>query len=261
MSETLHTYDQGSGPPVLFVHGFPLNHQMWRCQLDALASDYRVIAPDLRGFGKSDIASISSKTGVEMSEFADDLALLLDRLEVAEPVTLVGFSMGGYIGWQFFKQYRQRLAAMVLCDTKAAADTPQAREIRYRMAEGVEGWGSSHVAMLMTSKLFGPQTLASNQPLVDEVTEMISSTNPVTIAAAQRGMAHRDDSTDLLPTLDLPTLYLCGRDDQISPPDEMQAMADATPGATYVEIPSAGHMSPMENPTAVNEALRSFLAR
>ena len=260
MSDPLHTYDKGFGPPLLFVHGFPLDHSMWRYQLEALAADYRVIAPDMRGFGQSSIASICSKTGVGMDTLADDLAELLNQLKVTEPVTLIGFSMGGYIGWQFFQRHRNRLRALVQCDTKAAEDTPQAREIRYRMAEGVEGWGSRHVAMLMTSKLFSPFTMSENQALVKEVEAIIAATNPVTIAAAQRGMAHRPDSTELLPRIDLPTLYICGHDDQISPPDEMRAMADATPGSEYVEIPKAGHMSPMENPTAVNKALANFLA-
>lgn len=261
MTAPLHAIDRGTGAPVLLVHGFPLDHTMWRHQIEALQGDYQVIAPDLRGFGQSPIEPIAAKTGVPMTEYADDLARLLDQLSVGEPVTLVGFSMGGYIGWQFYHRHRDRLRAMVLCDTKAAADTPQARETRFKMAENVEGWGSLHIAKLMAPKLFAPATLEANQKLVQELEAIIGRTNPVAIAAAQRGMAHRDDSTSLLPKLDLPTLYLVGTEDQISPPAEMKAMADATPASNLVTIDGAGHMSPLENPAQVNAAIREFLAR
>lgn len=260
MNVQLHTIDQGAGPPVLLVHGFPMDHTMWRFQIESLAASHRVIAPDLRGFGQSPIESISSKIGVAMADYADDLARLLDKLAVEEPVTLVGFSMGGYISWQFYKRHRQRLRAMIQCDTKAAADTPQARETRFKMAEHVEGWGAAHVATLMVPKLLAPSTLQGNTKLVEEIGGMISRTDPVAIAAAQRGMAHREDSTPLLESLDLPVLYIVGQDDQISTTSEMQTMADAAPDGRLVTIPNAGHLSPIENPTAVTAAMEEFLA-
>lgn len=236
-----------------------MDHTMWRFQIEALAQNYRVIAPDLRGFGQSPIESIAAKTGISMADYADDLAQLLDRLAVGEPVTLVGFSMGGYIGWQFCKRHRQRLRALVQCDTKAAGDTPQAQETRFKMAEHVEGWGAAHVAALMVPKLLAPSTLQGDPKLAEEVGGMISRTDPVAIAAAQRGMAHRDDSTPLLATLDLPVLYIVGQDDQISTPDEMQSMADATPQGRLATVTNAGHLSPLENPTDVTVAMQEFL--
>lgn len=260
MNAQLHAIDQGSGPVVLLVHGFPMDHTMWRLQVESLAESFRVIAPDLRGFGQSPIESIAAKTGVAMADYADDLARLLDKLGVEEPVTLVGFSMGGYIGWQFYRRHRQRLRALVQCDTKAAADTPQAQETRFKMAEHVEGWGAAHVASLMVPKLLAAATLQGNSKLVEEVNGMISRTDPVAIAAAQRGMAHRHDSTPLLETLDLPVLYIVGQEDQISTPAEMQSMADATPHSRLTQVPHAGHLSPLENPTAVTTAIQEFLA-
>lgn len=260
MPVRLHAIDRGTGSPVLLVHGFPLDHTMWRHQIEALEGSHRVIAPDLRGFGQTHIEPIAAKTGVAMADYADDLAHLLDQLEVTQPVTLVGFSMGGYIGWQFCQRHRDRLRAMVLCDTKAAADTPQARETRFKMAENVEGWGSLHIAKLMAPKLFAASTLEQNPKLVEEVESIIARTDPVAIAAAQRGMAHRNDSTAMLATLDLPVLYVVGTDDQISPPAEMKSMADATPNARYATIEGAGHMSPMEKPSDVTAVISGFLA-
>jgi pimeloyl-ACP methyl ester carboxylesterase len=261
MDHALHAIDQGAGTPLLLVHGFPFDHTMWRYQTEALSQTNRVVAADLRGFGQSPIEHIASKTGVAMADYADDLARLLDARGIDGPVVFCGLSMGGYIGWEFFKRHRHRVRALIQCDTRAAADTPQARETRYRMAESVEGWGSAHVAALMAPKLMSAGTLNEDPKLVEEVQQIISRTNPVAIAAAQRGMAHREDKTALLPTIDVPVIYLVGVDDQISPPAEMKAMADATPNAEYVVIPDAAHMSPMENPRAVNRAVGAFLER
>lgn len=261
MSAPLHYIERGEGSPLLLAHGFPLDHTMWRQQIEALAVDHRVIAPDLRGLGQSAVEPIAAKTGVSMAEYADDLAALLEALHVDEPVTFFGFSMGGYVAWQFFKRHRNRLRALVQCDTKAAGDTPQVRETRFKMAESVEGWGSAHIANLMTPKLFASATVSANADIVKEVQGVIARTDPVGIAAAQRGMAHRDDSTPFLPQIDLPVLYIVGQEDQISTPEEMRSMAESTPDSHLVEIPRAGHMSPLENPSAVNEAIREFLAQ
>jgi 3-oxoadipate enol-lactonase len=259
MTVPLHAIDQGNGETLVLLHGFPLDHTMWRFQTEALSQRYRVIVPDLRGFGHTHIEPIAAKTGVPLVDYADDVAAMLDEKKIAGPVTFVGFSMGGYILWKLYQRHRNRVRAMVMCDTRAAADTPQAQETRFKMAENVEGWGSAQVAHLMTGKLFGPATLAGSSKLVEEIVSVIGRTDPVAIAAAQRGMAHRGDSTSLLPNIDVPVLYVVGVDDVMSTPGEMKLMAEATPGSKFVEIPDAGHMSPMENPAAVNRAIDEFV--
>src|SRR5262245_18723810 len=118
------------GHPLLLVHGFPLDHTIWQPQIDYFANHCRVIAPDLRGFGDSDVTS----DVVTMEQMADDLHSLLDALEVREPVIFCGLSMGGYIGWQFWRKYRRRVRAMILCDTRAVADTAEAAEGRRKLA-------------------------------------------------------------------------------------------------------------------------------
>ena len=154
----LNVFERGTGPALLFVHGFPLDHTMWRAQLDHFAADFHVIAPDLRGFGASspgpDVGSVS------MEQFADDCARLLDALGVQTEVTFCGLSMGGYVAWQFARKYPQRLARLVLCDTRAAADTPAAAETRFKMAEHVLAAGTEIVARAMLPKMFAPATLA-----------------------------------------------------------------------------------------------------
>src|SRR5450432_4090102 len=157
-STTLAYDDRGIGVPVLLAHGFPLDHTMWAAQIEALASRARVIAPDLRGFGESPLGPIDASREVTMEQYADDLAELLDSLSISEPVILCGFSMGGYIAWQFVRKYAQRLRALVQIDTRAAADTDEARAGRIKMAENVAEWGSARVAEIMGPKLFAPQS-------------------------------------------------------------------------------------------------------
>jgi 3-oxoadipate enol-lactonase len=252
----LQVYDAGAGEPILFVHGFPLNHSMWQAQLTALADGHRVIAPDLRGFG----GSMVTEGTVTMEQFADDCAALLDALKIHEPITFCGLSMGGYVGWQFFRRHRDRLKRLVLCDTRAVADSPEAAETRRKMAEHVTQAGTEAVAKAMLPKLFAAATLEQQPATVAAVQRMILTSPPAGIAAAQRGMAARPDVRAWLPTMDVPTLVIVGEEDAISPPEEMRQLADAIPGATFVKVSAAGHMAPMENPTAVNTAIREFMA-
>jgi pimeloyl-ACP methyl ester carboxylesterase len=148
-----------------------------------------------------------------------------------------------------------------MVDTRAVADTPAMQESRFNMAENVEGWGSGHVAELMLPKLVGRSTIENHPEVVVEIESIISRTNPVAIAAAQRGMAHRPDTTPVLARIEIPTLCLVGAEDVITPPEAVQTMANAMPNASLTVIEAAGHMCPMENPSAFNEALGEFLAR
>src|SRR5689334_18519351 len=124
-SASLHVVDQGRGQPLLLVHGFPLDHTMWRGQIDALSKTHRVLAPDLRGFGKSSPVG-GDDAVLTMAQLADDLATMLTALQITEPVTFCGLSMGGYVAWQFAARHTGLLRRLILCDTKAAADTKEA---------------------------------------------------------------------------------------------------------------------------------------
>lgn len=252
----VHFCDRGMGHPILFVHGFPLNCRMWQSELDALALDYRVIAPDLRGFGQSEG---NGDTMVTMEQYADDLAALLDALDVDEPVTYCGLSMGGYIGWQFVRQHHDRVNSLVLCDTRASADPPEGQQARYKMAEEVLENGPQAAAQAMIPKLFAHCTIEHRPEMVERVQEMILQTDPQAIAAASRGMAERTDMTAYLNEIDLPTLVMVGKEDKITPPEEMREIARSINGAILAEIPEAGHMAPMENPKAVTGTLCRFL--
>lgn len=260
LSRTQMAYvDQGEGVPVLLVHGFPLDHSMWDAQVKALSARARVIAPDLRGCGQTPLAPGDGERGISMEDYANDLAELLDAIDVREPIVLVGFSMGGYVAWQFVRQHGHRIRALVLCDTRTKADTEEARAGRIKMAENVADWGSGRVAEMLGPKLVHPATFEERPDVVKAVRAMVERTPPAGIAAAQRGMAARPDVTDILPHVTVPTMVLVGEADAISSPAEMQEIADAIPGAEYFVIPAAGHMISMENPDAVNAALIRFV--
>ncbi len=251
----LEVRDQGQGRPLLLVHGFPLDHSMWDATISDLARDFRVIAPDLRGFGKSGV----SQGTVTMDRFAHDLNQLLDGLEIPEPVTICGLSMGGYIAFRFHHHYARRAAALILCDTRAAPDTPQAADARRDTAEKVLAEGVGPLVETMLPKLFAPASLQENGRGVQATRAVMLATAPQGVAAALRGMADRQDSTPALANIESPALVIVGEHDAITLPQEMRSVAEALPHAAFVEIPQAGHMTPVENPAAVNAAIRGFL--
>jgi 3-oxoadipate enol-lactonase len=255
--------DRGASQPVLLVHGFPLDHTMWEAQIEALSKQARVIAPDLRGFGQSPLGSVDPAHGITMERYADDLAEFLDELNLGsdQPIVFVGLSMGGYIAWQFVRKYSSRLRALALLDTRALADTEDARAGRLKMAENVAEWGSRRVAEMMGPKLSAASTFKIKPEVIAAIRRVVENTSPASIAAVQRGLAARPDMTSFLPKIRVPTLVIVGDEDAISPPAEMQAIAATIPNAEFVVILNSGHMTTMENPEAVNIALEQFIKR
>ncbi len=243
------------GPILLLVHGFPLDHQMWKHQLAGLSSSARLIAPDLSGFGKSE----SNGTQFSMGSLADQLDSLLNQMQVEQPVIYCGLSMGGYIGWQFWHQHRDRLSAMIMCDTRAAADSPEVARGREMMAARVREEGNQFVAPSMVPKLFAPSTIDAATEVVRETEQVINSTSAEAIAKGQLAMAARSDATGWLAKIDLPTLFVVGTEDAITPAAEMMLVANTVPNSQLCELPHAGHMSPLEQPEAFNSRVIAFL--
>jgi YbgC/YbaW family acyl-CoA thioester hydrolase len=245
---------RGSGPAILFIHGYPLDHTIWDAQLAALEGWVR-IAPDLRGMGQSDAPDL----GYSMATYAADLLALLTTLGVDRAV-LCGLSMGGYIAFEMLRRAPERVRALVLMDTRAEADSPEARKGRdAAMARAREG-GAGAIADAMLPKLLARSTAAANPGLVRRVREIMERTPVAGILGALTALKERPDSFPLLPTLgNIPVLVLVGDDDQITPRDRAQAMADAIPGARLVVVPGAGHLTPMEQPETTNRVLTEFL--
>lgn len=253
----MNVVDAGSGQSLLFVHGFPLDHSMWRFQLPEFARRYRVICPDLSGFGESP----ASQKPISMMSFADELAQLLDALQVNEPVVFCGLSMGGYIGWQFWKNHSDRLSHLVACDTRAANDSPEIARARKIAAQSVRNTGTQPVADAMVEKLFFQRNDPATKPVVDSVYDVMLRTEPESIACAQLAMADRLDATSWLPEIKIPVLFVVGEHDIITPPQEMRANADLVANADFFEIGEAGHLAPLEQPIEFNQRLATFLDR
>lgn len=245
--------DKGRGPAVLLLHAFPLSAEMWQPQIEALRNRYRVIAPDLRGFGGSD----APPGPYLMDTLADDAAALLEHLGVPRAV-VVGLSMGGYVAFAFWRRHRDKVAAMVLADTRAGADSDEGRATRETNARLAEEQGAGAIADKMIPNLVA----AGATPEVrDTLRRLITANGPDGIAGALRGMAARVDSGPDLPGIDVPVLVIVGEEDSLTPPAEAERLAAALPSATLRRIAGAGHLSNLEQPEAFNAALLEFLDR
>ena len=248
----VHFVDAGSGPQtVLLLHAFPLNARMWDAQVSALAGRYRVIAPDVPGFG----GSAGGDGASTMSRLASDALEVLARLGVAR-ACVVGLSMGGYVAFELFRRRPDVVRALALCDTRAGADTAEGATGREAFAVRAIERGLPWVADELLPRLLGPRASAG---VVAEVRARIAEGTPAGVAAAQRGMALRPDSTPTLAQIRVPTLVLVGTQDVLTPPAESRRMAAAIEGARLVELPGVGHLSNLEAPTEFNRALGTFL--
>lgn len=246
---------QGSGRPLLLVHGFPLDHRMWRFQIEHFSRSMKVIAPDLPGFGASTIENVDA---VEMKSYADFLADLIVELQIESAVTFCGLSMGGYVGWQFLKFHPQLVDRVIMCNTRAAADDEATRRGRTLVAGQVLKHGVGEIASHMPGKLLGQK---ASKELEDELRQTIRHTHPKTIAQGHLGMSLRPDMTPLLSQIQLPSLLIGGSEDAITPSTEMQSIANLMPNAAFVDIQESGHMTPLESPSEFNQIVESFLKR
>jgi pimeloyl-ACP methyl ester carboxylesterase len=251
---TLNYSEAGQGTPVVLLHGFPLSSAIWREQHQRLSEHYRVIAPDLRGHGRS-----LAPSGVyEMELLARDVLALLDARLIKKAI-IIGHSMGGYVALAACKLAPDRILALGLVDSQAGADTEEARQGRFKMAEKVAAEGSKVVADAMLPKLFAPN-LPAGAPIIDQVRQMMLNTPSAGIIGTLKGMAGRADSAALLPNLNIPVLILTGDNDQIFPPAKAKAMAALITTATFSIVENAGHMPMLEQPQATTTAVRNFLS-
>ncbi|HEU4564081.1 MAG TPA: alpha/beta fold hydrolase [Gemmatimonadaceae bacterium] len=246
--------DQGTGPPVLFVHAFPLDRRMWAAQLNALGAAYRCIVPDLRGFGQSDVAGPFS-----MERYADDLAALLDALWVRQPVVLVGLSLGGYIAFAFWRRHRSRVRGLVLADTRPGADSAEGMERRRKTIATAREGGAGAVADLLADGMMSARTRQRHPERLAQLRQMMADAPVEGIVGACEAMMARPDSTPLLESIDVPTLVVVGEDDATTPPSEARRMHAAIPASRLEEIPGAGHLSNLERPAAFNCVLVDWL--
>ena len=250
---TTRYLEAGSGWPVVLLHGFPLNADMWRPQLEQVPGGWRFIAPDLRGFGPE-----GTTPAATMDDFAGGVIAFLDALHL-DKVTLGGLSMGGYVTFAVLRRAPERASAVILADTRAGADSEQGRAGRTKMLETVARSGVSAVVDEMLPKLLGGTTHRTRPEVERRVREIAGRNAPEAVAGAIRAMRDRPDSAPQLSRISVPTLVLVGEEDTLTPPSESEAMRAGIPRARMVDIPRAGHLSNLEAPDEFTAALADFL--
>lgn len=244
----------GNGAALVLLHGFPFDCSMWRGQAEAFGGEFRIVAPDLRGLGETPL------DGKEMSieGMAEDVAALLDELKLGR-IILGALSMGGYVAFEFFRKFPERVRALILADTRPQADTEENRRAREVNAQRALKEGMAPIVESMLPKLFSARTRERGGEVLERVREMMFRTNPAGAAAALRAMAVRRDQTDLLPSINVPTLIIVGSEDAITPPADSEAMSAKIDGSRLVVLEGAGHISNVEQPEEFNRALAEFL--
>jgi len=248
----LYYREAGEGDLAVFVHGFPLDHSVWLNQLHGLAHVRHCIAPDLRGYGRSDPMVEPALT---MEVIADDIASLIEALGATE-ADIIALSMGGYAALALYELRPAMVRSLTLVDTKATPDSVEARAARDTLADQLLDAGRVAFAGQMVPTLLGPHPTRSTR---SRVRSMIEGTRYETMVASLEGMKGRPDRSSLLPDIVVPTLVMAGEHDALTPPAQARAMAESIPGARMSVIPGAGHLSPMERPDEVNSALIELL--
>jgi 3-oxoadipate enol-lactonase len=248
--------DTAAGPTLVLLHAFPLDREMWKPQLAALAGTARVIAPDMPGFGRS--ALPPEPWSVESA--ADAVTGLLDTLGLTGRVVVGGLSMGGYVAMAFARKYPDRLAGLILADTRAEPDDAAGKENREKMIATARKQGAAAVVEAMLPKLLSDATRTNRPAVADAVKAIGSRQTAEGVAAGLAALRDRPDATPGLDQVSVPTLVLVGEHDAVTPPTLAAAMAGRVYGSDLVTIPNAGHLSNLENPEAFNAAVARFLA-
>jgi len=252
---TTSYYDIGEGIiPIIFVHGFPFDKSMWKGQLESLKSSYRVIAYDIRGFGKT----MDETTKLSIDLFSDDLLSFMDKLNIKEAI-LCGLSMGGYICLNAQKRFPERFKGLILCDTQCIADTAEVKEKRYKTIEQINVDGVTEFDEKFIKSVFHEDSLTNKMELVENLRSIVFANSKGIITAGLTALAERAESCNTLNTIDIPTLIICGREDTITPLAQSEFMHEHIKGSILEIIDLAGHVSNLEQPDEFNKYLINFL--
>lgn len=256
IGETIICYDDlGNGEiPIIFIHGFPFNKSSWRPQLEFLQTVHRVIAYDIRGFGKS----TAGKADASIDLFADDLIHFMDALQIKTAI-VCGLSMGGYILLNAAHRYQERFEGLILCDTQCNADSSEGKEKRYDNIRKIENDGLQEYAIGSLKNLLCKHTFENNPNLVTSVHNTILSSNPKSVTTTLKALAERNDSCSILSEISQMTLIVCGQEDAITPPAKAQFLNEEIKNSSLVLIDQAGHLSNLEQPAEFNEAIEKFI--
>jgi 3-oxoadipate enol-lactonase len=251
--QTIRFEERGSGVPLVLVHGFPLDRRIWDEQVKELSGVCRVIAVDLPGFGES-----KGEKAFSIKSMAEAVHGLLGQIK-ALPCVFAGLSMGGYIALAFAKEFPADLKGLVLVDTRSEADTTEAKQNRDKMIESVRKGGAKAAADAMEPKMVSGETPKNRPEVARKLREIMEACPAKTIEHALVALRDRPDYRDTLASISVPTQIIVGQDDAITPPAMSLAMNKEIRHSKLCVVSNAGHMSPMENPQEVNEAIKGFV--
>ena len=247
--------DEGSGPAIVLLHGFPLAHRTWDAQAEALRSHARVVRFDLRGLG----TTTATPGPYLMEQLAGDVVEILDALDI-ERAVLVGHSLGGYVALAFFRMFAERCSGLGFVCTSAGADSPERAAERRDLAARVEREGMEPIVESFVPKYFAPSVYRERPDLVDAATALVRQTVPAGAAAMLRGMAERVDGSDLFEEMHVPVGVVAGARDAMFDPAKPRAIAEGVAGAEF-DLLDCGHIPLREAPEALTASLERLLAR
>jgi len=254
--------DAGAGPAVFLIHGHPFDHTMWWPQVEFLAANYRVVVPDLRGYGQTPLPKGKRETLARetlLDDFAEDILALADHLAI-DRFALAGLSLGGQIVLETRRRAPERVRALVLADTFAGLDTPEQKQGRLDTADRLEREGMAPYANEVLEKMLTPAHVRELPAVAEHVMRMMTGSNPVGAAAAARGRCRRRDYLPLLAEIQAPTMIVVGSEDRFTPVALAEEMHRGIPGSQLRIIPECGHMPNLERPEEFNAILGRFLA-
>lgn len=247
--------DIGEGViPIVFLHGFPFDKMMWQKQMEFLKTTHRVIACDIRGFGKSK----DEESRLDIDLFANDLILFIDKLGFKK-VIVCGLSMGGYIALNAIKRFPGRFEALMLCDTQCIADSHDVLAKRYATIENIKEFGTSNFNEEFIKKVFHESSITHKPDLVEQLRNVVFSNSQHIIIQGLTALAERSETCPFLDEIAIPTLIICGRADVVTPLTESKFMNKNIKGSVLHVINNAGHVSNLEEPVKFNKHLRNFL--
>ncbi len=248
--------DLGEGSiPIVFIHGFPFDKSMWQPQMDFLKKTNRVIAYDIRGFGKSTADNEEASMGL----FGDDLIKFMDALFINKAI-ICGLSMGGYILLNTLDRYPNRFEAIILSDTQCIADTSEAKEKRKKTIKQIEAEGLNNFTELFIQNIFCKESLNDKKVLVEKIKKIILSTSSEIITGTLNALAKRHEMCFLLREISIPTLVLCGKEDIITPLIQSEFLHNNIRNSIFHSLDAAGHLSNLEQADEFNIHIYNFIS-
>lgn len=252
----VYEFGERQNPTIIFIHGFPLDYRMWENQINFLKNDYHIIAYDCRGLGQSYVGDGQ----YTMEAFVNDLFSIINELQLQKPV-LCGLSMGGYIAFRAVEKSQDKLSGVIFCDTKPVADDNAAKLKRADAINMINVDGLEKYLEFFIPTTLCEETLKENPEIYKTLFNRAKTQNPTGVKGALFAMLSRTDSVPFLEKIEIPTLFLAGSYDKLTPPDIMKVYADKVKNSEFAIAPKAGHLAPLENPNFVNDVIKGFLDR